>query len=330
MNPGREKDYPLDFVSVLRHVATQMEEARVGARAVSIDDMAASYQHPNLADLVRVRRVHGLAGDDEARRFLVERAIQSMDGRVEEVDGGYRLAKPLASIRYPADSGMAGKAFRSEPDPHRVLQDPFNRMSTTVQDDVRPSTERRSGADDELRESMKTFGWLKHLPAIKDERGVVILGHRRLAMADELGITANVQVVNFGNGDQGDLERFKHAIGSNLGAKGLSQDARRRLAIRLYGEDGWTMARIAEWLDVTAMTISNDLREFKGGLNPGGRGRPRKDRPKLTSQEKTAQFLEEVTGTTVTPTVSMVANTGSTGTGCPDCGHVTPCGGGQA
>ena len=42
-----------------------------------------------------------------------------------------------------------------------------------------------SGNDSELRESLKKFGWVEELPALVDENGVVLVGHRRLKIAKE-------------------------------------------------------------------------------------------------------------------------------------------------
>jgi len=42
--------------------------------------------------------------------------------------------------------------------------------------------------DGELRDSMRTHGWIRSLPAIVDEDGNVLSGHRRMAVAEELGI----------------------------------------------------------------------------------------------------------------------------------------------
>ena len=45
-----------------------------------------------------------------------------------------------------------------------------------------------SGNDSELRESLKKFGWVEELPALVDENGVVLVGHRRLkTIASNIG-----------------------------------------------------------------------------------------------------------------------------------------------
>ena len=71
-------------------------------------------------------------------------------------------------------------------------------------------------SDDELCESMRLHGWTKELPAIQDERGNILVGNRRLRIADELGIERNVKIVEFGQGDEADAERVKLAITSNV------------------------------------------------------------------------------------------------------------------
>src|SRR5690349_9486100 len=63
------------------------------------------------------------------------------------------------------------------------------------------------GDDDELRQSMKQFGWIKEFSALADENGVVLVGNRRLRLAKELGIEPVITTLNFGNGDTADAER---------------------------------------------------------------------------------------------------------------------------
>ena len=46
---------------------------------------------------------------------------------------------------------------------------------------------------------MAAFGWNKHHPALVDERGAVITGHRRLEVAKELGLDPLVKVVKYGD-----------------------------------------------------------------------------------------------------------------------------------
>jgi hypothetical protein len=114
---------------------------------------------------------------------------------------------------------------------------------------------------DELRESMRTFGWLAALPAIADETGMVIVGKRRLKVAEELNITPVITRITFGQGDEADAKRVKLALASNLGGAPLSPADRVRIAENLYGEKGWTMQRIADALAVSKKTISKDLKD---------------------------------------------------------------------
>ena len=270
-NPGEEKGYALFFISAVRHVATEMEAARLAGRVTSIEAMTASYTHPNGADLTRVRHHHGIASNEEATRFLVERAVLALGDRVEHVDNGVRLAKPLTRIRYEGD------AIVPTHDPHSRLRDAFNPMSGAFSDNVRKL--RTSDRMEDLRESMRAFGWIEELPAIEDERGVVIVGHRRLAVAKELGIEPVVRVVRFGSGDEADARRFRLAIVSNTGAKPFTQEDRARLAEYLYRDREWTMQQIAEALDVSTQTVSRDLSHVEKVRD----GRPR---TKLTPDQQ--------------------------------------------
>jgi hypothetical protein len=47
----------------------------------------------------------------------------------------------------------------------------------------------------DLREFMRAFGWPEHLPAIADEHGTILCGHRMVWIAEELGIKPVVKTV---------------------------------------------------------------------------------------------------------------------------------------
>lgn len=107
-----------------------------------------------------------------------------------------------------------------------------------------------SSSDDELRESLQRWGWVREFPAIDDERGMRLVGNRRTRIANELGIAPVVTVVKLGSGDAADAERFKLAFVSNIGAKPLTAADRKRIAIYLYAQRSWTQQRIGEALGV--------------------------------------------------------------------------------
>lgn len=161
------------------------------------------------------------------------------------------------------------------------FHDPFNPKTGKFAGNIRARS-----ADDlsDLLESMKSFGWLKHFPAIQDENGVTLVGHRRLRAAEKLGIDPVIEKFNFGQGDEADAERLKLALASNIGFKQMTRDDRKRIAEYLYGQREWTMEKIADALDVSAMTVSRDLGNFNTPLkskpaktiaNPKGAGRPK-------------------------------------------------------
>lgn len=58
---------------------------------------------------------------------------------------------------------------------------PFHPRYGAFKDNIR----RDPGDLDELRDSMRAHGWLEHLPAIEDENGVILTGHRCLLVAAE-------------------------------------------------------------------------------------------------------------------------------------------------
>jgi ParB-like chromosome segregation protein Spo0J len=162
------------------------------------------------------------------------------------------------------------------------LRDPFNPQTGEFAKNIRGE-----GDLSDLRESLALHGWVEEFPALADEHDIVLVGHRRLAVARELGIAPVVKKLTLGSGDAADAKRFQLALVSNMGAKPLTAADRQRIAKYLYGGREWTMQRIAEALGTTQKTVSKDLSEFipevtikpaKTTTNPRGAGRPKKDR----------------------------------------------------
>ena len=152
---------------------------------------------------------------------------------------------------------MTEQHLHAVPDPHTRLGDPF-RPGGELAGNLREHNGWDSPADDELRESMVTAGWLDGHPAIQDEYGATITGHRRLAMAEELGITPKILVIEFGTGDAADIRRLKMAWLSNTGGKPFSKGDRAKMSAYLASR-GWTQMSIAEALNVAQSTIARDL-----------------------------------------------------------------------
>ena len=139
------------------------------------------------------------------------------------------------------------------------------------------------GDDSELRESLKELGWIKEFPALVDENGVVLVGHRRMKIAEEENIEPAIKNLNLGKGDAADAKRLRLAIVSNIGSKPMTPEDRKRIAEHLYGEREWTMERIAEALNVSTRQISKDLEGFEPSSKPP---RPKGGRPKGSRSRK--------------------------------------------
>jgi hypothetical protein len=155
--------------------------------------------------------------------------------------------------------------------------------------------------DTELRKSMETFGWVEQFPAIKDQDGTVLVGHRRLKIAAELGIPPVAIVVDCGN----DPERWRIAIASNIGGEKLTKADRQRIGKILYDTKGMTLKKISHVFGVSEMTISRDLFDSntvleskphpKTASNPKGSGRRKgSGKPKNKLQEANAPRNEEI------------------------------------
>jgi ParB-like chromosome segregation protein Spo0J len=159
-----------------------------------------------------------------------------------------------------------------------------------------------SGDDSELRSSLKAFGWVEEFPAIEDENGVVLVGHRRLKIAREENIDPVVKKLTLGSGDAADAQRLKLALTSNIGGKPMTKMDRQHIAEHLYGEREWTMENIAKALNVAIGTVHKDLASFspsekpsrpKGG-RPKGRGGSNKQRQQHRNSEITPAKEEAV------------------------------------
>jgi ParB-like chromosome segregation protein Spo0J len=265
--------YALDLTSPIRHVATELDRAD---KALSIGELADTYHHPNHADIVRIQQHEGCETEHDAVLWLMNRAIEKIEYRgktsrstvqIVADNGGFRLADGMTfeQLEY------GGKSLHRERDDHVQFGDAFNPVKVQAVPGA-PGGERRfsenvrrnTGKDtmDELRESLRSFGWIEELPAIKDERGVVLVGHRRLAVAAELEIEPVVKTVRLGDGDEADAKRFALAVASNLGSKPFTPEERKDLAEYLYGERDWSQERIAEALHVGQATVSRDLSEL--------------------------------------------------------------------
>jgi len=158
-----------------------------------------------------------------------------------------------------------------------------------------------TGDDSELRASLQNFGWVKEFPALADEAGMILVGHRRLKIAKELKIEPVIKTLELGKGEAADAERLKLALVSNLGTKLMTREDRKRIAEHLCGKE-WTVQRIANALNVSKYTISKDLenvsspnnqKHAKTATNPKGAGRHRgskaksKPRAKVTDEHET-------------------------------------------
>lgn len=130
--------------------------------------------------------------------------------------------------------------------------------------------------DTELRASMQKSGWLPQLPAFVDEGGVVVVGHRRLKIAEELRIKPVIVSLEFGSGTDADAKRLELAIASNIGAAGLSKKDRKSIAELAY-QHGYTETQISKMLGVSQNTVSRDLEGLSTIDKPS---RPKGGRPK--------------------------------------------------
>lgn len=329
------RGYALDLLTPIRFVASELETATSSGVAVSVSDLALNYdQYVTVQDLDRIR-THELRGDGsnhEACVWLVGEALRELGEQVRQVPGGWQLAVPFDDVRHEGRpiNRYGGSIVPSWTE--HGLFDPMTGGSFT--EDVRTNIGRsrdRPGDEkfDELYDSMKSWGWLTLLgSAIKDERGVVIVGHRRLTVAKELDLPVReswleedrrteVIRIPFGVGDEGDVERVKLAVASNLGGKPFTSEDRKRLARVLYGSHEWKVADVAAALKVSRQTVSTYLQPEPGAEMSSAFTSPPPPRtvgplPQAPSEGMTEEILGCLRTGGVIPRAVLMAQFGAT------------------
>jgi hypothetical protein len=255
----KSADYALIMHHAVRHVGLRLEGA--APAALSISDMARDYDPPVPADLNRVKRHEHVGSDAAAREWVIRYAVSLLSDALV-VDGNmvvFADGKGFDDLTWN-DGKKMKKAERPAPDIYAQLRNPFDPMSGAFSENIRIDL----GDLTELRQSMTAWGWIDRpqFRALGNARTkVVLIGHRRIAVAKELGIEweKHVDWIDVGDGDGADAERFKLAIASNIGAKPLSPNDRKRIAAHLKIEQGWSQAAIAEALNINQATVSRDL-----------------------------------------------------------------------
>jgi ParB-like chromosome segregation protein Spo0J len=100
------------------------------------------------------------------------------------------------------------------------------------------------------------FGWKKDLPAIQDQDGNTVVGHRRLRLAKQLGIEPIIKSHHF----KDDVERRELQVASNVGFSEMTKEDRIKVAQQMLTDDPTlTLEEIAVALEVNKSTISRDL-----------------------------------------------------------------------
>jgi hypothetical protein len=252
MNPGVEKDYALDFLSVVRHVVTQMDGA--APAALSIGDMAKTYRHTVPSDLTRVRQHHGIGNGSDAVRFLIERAVAALGSQLAADDNGYRLAKPFESLRYERRK-LHRFVETNEKDEERALRAAYNDLS-----EDRPFYVTVMGAKGGTKErGMRLHPLARAIPQISEKEftelaadikrngvelpvvvwnGAVLDGRHRIAAAAALGVPVRVSEVD------GDEARARARVLSlNVNRRHLTSAQRASIVRQLFLPDAREKAK---------------------------------------------------------------------------------------
>lgn len=306
---GDGEGYALLVIEPLRAIRTAFDHGDT----VSIPELARTYRHLNTSDYHRIKLHENVRTDEEAKLWLLRHAASLLAQWVVCEDDVLRLRDGCQ----PSDLQGPDGPIHPNVEDVSVLKAPFDPM---LESGIFAQNIRAKGKDDlsDLIESMRTFGWIPYHPAIVDENGVVLVGHRRLAAAKELGILIRekheIVTVNLGSGDPGDAERLRLALASNLASKPFNAADRKRVAQRLYGTGEWSMREIAELLRVTEKTISVDLINSYPGKNKRAEKRGRKKLgPTPRVVEATRIIRDHVDRTGEAPTRRDLEKEGVTG-----------------
>jgi hypothetical protein len=262
MSPGM----PLDLVSPARHAATEIE--RAAPVALSVSDLAETYSHPNTGDISRVRVRAGVQSEHDVNCWLIEQALEKLQHRGATVRSAVQLVNDDGKWRFADDVTFDdllydGKKLIRVENGHKEFRDPFDPMSGEFSDNTGIPSKRmgKSAAQDELRDSLHRFGWLRELPGVRDERGVIIIGHRRWALADELEIPVSeraMMTIVYGDGDEADRNRLIAAVVSQTGYKEFTKEEWKRIAQYLRAQ-GDTIQSIAEVLNKPYKTVQENV-----------------------------------------------------------------------
>lgn len=258
-----KKPYALDGLWPIRHIVTTLVRAE---KALTISEF--KYQHALAGDISRVKfhETGKNSSDREANEWLIGWGLTELGpDQIEEIDGTFKLKIPHEQVAW-----CGRKIFLIEDDVSVWPggSEPFSELNGTFHANIREKE-----ADDltELRDSMREHGWVEEFPALKDERGVVLVGHRRLKVAKELGIDPKTVTIEIGRGPQADARRLRIAIVSNLGFRPMSKKSRERLSRYLYDDLDWAIEKVAAALKVSLTTISTDLANAGIITNNGNR-----------------------------------------------------------
>jgi hypothetical protein len=239
-----DRGYVLDIVSPVRHVATALSsEDGAPSGALSIADMAATYRHPNTADLSRVRQNENCVTDSEAVTWLIQAAIAKLGNQVSgNGDGRYHLTKRFDELRL-GQRKIHRTVATDRGDEKRALRAAYNdlreqrRFRVMVEGDRGGRSDKRFELHPLARaipqmsekefldtaEDIKTNG--VELPIVV-YNGQVLDGRHRLAIASTLGLPVRVTEVD------GDDARARARVMSLNVTRRMLTSAQRALIVR--------------------------------------------------------------------------------------------------
>jgi len=247
-----ERRYALDLASPVSFVATALEAA--APAAVSLSDLARSYQHINSSDYHRIKIHEGCANDVEAKRWLVRAAVAELGKHVATDGDEYTLVSPFDKIR--VDRRRIYRYVESDPevDQPRAIKAAYYKLKEALPVTIKEVNARGTVKDHYLRlhplatvfpplsekeftklvETVRKNGFLFAIHTLDD---MILDGRHRAVISDLLNIPLRVEQFT---GDEDSAKSFVYL--ANVARRHLTKAQAAQINIDLHYEDAKAIA----------------------------------------------------------------------------------------
>lgn len=275
------------------HVLKVGEILRASQRSFDMEELARLLSRASALPGDARRAAYQIEGREDDRErgwvLLTEQALRVLKRArvIEQNDDGWLWTKdgpdPIVINSYDAKVSIytaegrarveseAERRYRLQPNPftdhhlhtnHPLIDPALDNLPGRAFDPTNKDTQ-------ELRESLIAFGFIPQLPILIDEHGITLNGRTRERLCRELqaefperdDLTPVRQVLELGDGPEGNAQRLKIALAANTGGRNLSTRTKQEVARYLYDDRNWTYQQIGEAFNVSKMTAGRLVTE---------------------------------------------------------------------